>query len=75
MKPNPARIADLWCRFMHKGSMWPAHGHYECRTCGRRHRVCWEEPWIPVPQAMVSPDEPRAQGALVTAIEPTVYYS
>lgn len=44
MKPPQARIADLWCRLMHTEPMWPSHGQYECRTCGRRHRVCWEDP-------------------------------
>jgi hypothetical protein len=47
MKPTQARIADLWCKLMHSEPMWPSHGQYECRTCGRRHRVCWEQP-LPV---------------------------
>jgi hypothetical protein len=42
MKPTQVRIADLWCKLMHSEPMWPSHGQYECRTCGRRHRVCWE---------------------------------
>jgi len=29
---------------MHNEPMWPVHGEYECRTCGQRHRVCWEQP-------------------------------
>ena len=44
MKPAQAKIADLWCRLMHTAPMWPSHGQYECRTCGRRHPVCWEAP-------------------------------
>jgi hypothetical protein len=44
MKPTQAKIANLWCRLMHAEPMWPSHGQYECRTCGRRHRVCWEQP-------------------------------
>ncbi len=44
MKPAHLRIADLWCRLMHAEPMWPSHGQYECRTCGRRHPVCWQEP-------------------------------
>src|SRR5579871_5511455 len=43
MRPFFGRIADLWCQMMHIGIMWPSHGHYECSTCGRRYRVCWEE--------------------------------
>jgi hypothetical protein len=44
MKPTHARIADLWCRLTHAEPMWPSHGQYECRTCGRRYPVCWQEP-------------------------------
>jgi hypothetical protein len=31
----------LWCAVMHDSTMWPIHGHYVCRTCGRRHPVPW----------------------------------
>jgi hypothetical protein len=44
MQPPQARIAVLWCNWMHSAPMWPAHGQYECRICGRRHRVCWDDP-------------------------------
>ena len=33
MKPTHARIAELWCRLMHREPMWPSHGQYECRRC------------------------------------------
>jgi hypothetical protein len=36
------RISELWCGLMHAAAMWPIHGHYECRTCGRRYPVDWE---------------------------------
>jgi hypothetical protein len=57
-----ARIGDLWCRLMHTEPMWPSHGRYECRTCGRRFQVSWEEPsvtppalgWTPETQAQIS---------------------
>jgi hypothetical protein len=55
MKPTQTRVAVLWCRLMHNEPMWPLHGHYECRTCGRRYRVCWE----PLPPAVVLPREER----------------
>ena len=35
-------IAEIWCRTMHDSSMWPSHGHYQCRTCGREYPVPWE---------------------------------
>ena len=30
-------IGARWCGLMHESLMWPVHGHYECRTCGRRY--------------------------------------
>lgn len=27
----------------HESPMWPAYGHYECRTCGRQFPVCADE--------------------------------
>lgn len=35
-------ISDLWCNMMHDAAMWPVHGHYECRVCGRQYPVAWE---------------------------------
>jgi len=34
-----ARLADLWCRRMHRSPMWPIHGRYQCRKCHRYHDV------------------------------------
>jgi outer membrane lipoprotein-sorting protein len=28
-------LGALWCGLMHESVMWPIHGQYECRTCGR----------------------------------------
>lgn len=36
-----SRLGEMWCDLMHDAPMWPIHGQYECRTCGRRHRVGW----------------------------------
>jgi len=55
MKPTQTRIADLWCKLMHTDPMWPSHGQYECRTCGRRHQVCWEHPIPAIRGAVVLP--------------------
>jgi hypothetical protein len=66
MKSTQARFADLWCKLLHRAPMWPSHGRYECRTCGRRYPVRWQEPI----RARVGelPDETPAQsGGLVTA--------
>jgi hypothetical protein len=74
MKPTQARIATLWCRLMHTEPMWPSHGEYECRTCGRRHRVCWEQP-VPAPRAQALQRGMLAQSASVTASESRIQCS
>jgi hypothetical protein len=30
----------------HESVMWPVHGHYECRACGRRYDVFVEAPVV-----------------------------
>jgi len=35
-------LAKMWCKTMHDSPMWPSHGHYQCRTCGREYPVPWE---------------------------------
>lgn len=35
-------LGALWCRLMHHEPMWPIRGNYECRICGRRFPVPWE---------------------------------
>src|ERR1700722_18587223 len=36
------RAGTFWCDLMHDSPMWPIHGQYECRTCGRRYPVQWD---------------------------------
>jgi hypothetical protein len=67
MMPARARIADAWCRLMHAEPMWPTHGQYECRTCGRRHRVCWEQPSPAEPRTITLPCEAGAKRNLAVA--------
>jgi hypothetical protein len=38
------QLGSLWCSLAHTGTMWPIHGEYRCRTCGRRYRVAWADP-------------------------------
>lgn len=45
MKEHTEQIGRLWCKLMHDDIMWPAHGRYECRTCGRHHQIGWEQSW------------------------------
>jgi hypothetical protein len=35
------RLGEAWCALMHDSPMWPIHGSYECRTCGRHYPVPW----------------------------------
>src|SRR2546422_563673 len=35
------KLGTLWCGFMHDSPMWPIHGQYQCRTCGRQYLVPW----------------------------------
>ena len=35
------RIGSWWCKLMHDAPMWPIHGQYECRNCGRYYPVPW----------------------------------
>src|SRR4051812_3107661 len=42
-KQNIGKLGTLWCNLMHDAPMWPIHGQYECRTCGRQYAVPWSE--------------------------------
>lgn len=64
MIPGQARLGDLWCRLMHTEPMWPAHGQYECRTCGRRFRVGWEQSSRVTPSGLTWQPETQAQVCL-----------
>ena len=75
MKPAQARIADLWCKLMHTEPMWPSHGQYECRTCGRRHRVCWEQPALVAPRVLASQREMLVRSASVATTESSIQCS
>jgi len=35
------KFGTLWCDLMHDSPMWPIHGEYQCRICGRRYPVPW----------------------------------
>lgn len=38
-----ATLEKIWCSFMHDSPMWPIHGRYACRVCGREYPVAWSE--------------------------------
>lgn len=39
-----SKMGILWCNLAHDSLMWPAHGQYECRSCGRRYPAFGEPP-------------------------------
>jgi hypothetical protein len=43
------KLGALWCEVMHESAMWPIHGEYQCRTCGRRYPVPWASDHVLVP--------------------------
>ncbi len=36
-----SKLGAIWCGLMHNTAMWPIHGEYQCRTCGRHCPVPW----------------------------------
>lgn len=45
------KFAEIWCGLMHDSPMWPIHGQYRCRTCGRRYLVPWSAAVPSAPEA------------------------
>lgn len=39
-----SRIGTLWCSLAHESVMWPVHGEFECRSCGRHYPAFAEAP-------------------------------
>jgi hypothetical protein len=39
-----SNLGTAWCTLMHDAVMWPVHGAYECRTCGRHYPAFRETP-------------------------------
>ena len=43
------KLGTLWCALMHASPMWPIHGEYQCRDCGRHYPVPWAaETMVPI---------------------------
>jgi hypothetical protein len=40
-RETASKLGAIWCRSMHDSPMWPIHGQYQCRTCGRHYSVPW----------------------------------
>ncbi len=60
-----AKLGAAWCLAMHDAAMWPIHGEYACRTCGRHFPVPWAgENYAPAAASR------RSFGALRSAVLP-----
>src|SRR5258708_29814577 len=60
------KFGTLWCDFMHDSPMWPIHGEYECRICGRRYPVRWAgDTPLPPPAKLTAAEPPRIRRAAV----------
>jgi hypothetical protein len=60
------KFGTLWCDFMHDSPMWPIHGEYECRTCGRRCPVPWAgDTLVPVSANLIPAEQARIRRAAV----------
>ena len=61
-------FGTLWCSFLHNSPMWPIRDHYECRACGRQHRVPWAEPQRTAALGIRQAPVPSLGSALVPAL-------
>ena len=61
-----SKIGALWCSLAHESVMWPVHGHYECRACGRKYPV-FAEALVPT-YANRPASQPSARAALSRAL-------
>lgn len=76
LDPEPAtwqtaagELGELWCTVMHDSPMWPIHGEYRCRTCGRRYPVPWaRDTFVPAPPALTVGPPARIRQAHVSSL-------
>lgn len=64
-----AKLGKLWCVSMHDSPMWPIHGRYQCRTCGRHYPVPWVADRVSQPTLIVAVDARLAGRAELTIQE------
>src|SRR4030081_3357093 len=58
------KLGMLGCDFMHDAPMWPIHGEYECRICGRRYSVPWAgDMFPPAPAKLIAAEPARIRRA------------
>jgi len=68
-RQNIDHLGALWCDIMHDSPMWPTHGEYECRICGRRYPVQWAgERTLPMSAKLVAVGPARIRRAGVLSV-------
>jgi len=64
-----SKIGTAWCGVAHDSVMWPVHGHYKCRTCGRHYPAFAETPVVKwTKQAALKPALPLILIALLASL-------
>jgi hypothetical protein len=68
-------LGAVWCGLMHESVMWPIHGEYRCRTCGRRYpaladQVADDGHAAPAKRPLFRPALPLLAAALAVALAP-----
>jgi hypothetical protein len=67
------KLGASWCASMHDSPMWPIHGHYECRACGRRFPVPWTHHFpLPTTALRIGAESPRNRPARLRLLRSTL---
>jgi hypothetical protein len=62
-------LGAIWCGLMHESVMWPIHGQYQCRTCGRRYAALVDEAHAaPAKRPLFRPALPLLAAVLAAAL-------
>jgi hypothetical protein len=66
-------LGAIWCGLMHESVMWPIHGQYRCRTCGRRYpaladQAADEARAVPAKRPLFRPALPLLAAVLAVAL-------
>jgi hypothetical protein len=73
LKKTSWNLGTIWCSLMHDSVMWPIHGQYQCRTCGRRYSALPEDPHAethgsPIERSLFRPALPLLVAVVVASL-------
>lgn len=64
-----SRMGTAWCSLAHDSLMWPVHGRYECRICGRHYPAFVETPAVkPAKHTVLKPALPLLLAAIFASL-------